>query len=327
MENEVLVPSAYGLEESQAKEITIGLSTIKKERDALIESFENVIQEEISEDNIPMFKALRLQIRDNRTKGIEPWHKTNKAYFLAGGRFVDAIKNREVQVNARMEDALMSCEKHYEIQEAKKLQELQTKREDLIAEFLFEGEEHREYAKMDDELWRAIFESKKKAHSDWIKAEKKAEEERVAKAKADEAARLAMIAENKKLKKEAEAKAKSDKIEADKRAKSDAKVKAVADAKLKKEQDAKQALLDKLKANQEAEAKRLAKAKQDEAELLKAKADAEQAELSKGDSDKVKDLINDLEALKTKYSFESAKYKKTYSDVGLLIGKIVNHIK
>ena len=118
MENE-LVPSAYGLEESQAKEITIGLSTIKKERDALIESFENVIQEEISEENIPMFKTLRLQIRDNRTKGIEPWHKSNKAYFLAGGRFVDAIKNREVQVNTRMEDALMSCEKHYEIQEAK----------------------------------------------------------------------------------------------------------------------------------------------------------------------------------------------------------------
>jgi len=319
MENE-LVPSAYGLEESQAKEITIGLSTIKKERDALIESFENVIQEEISEENIPMFKTLRLQIRDNRTKGIEPWHKSNKAYFLAGGRFVDAIKNREVQVNTRMEDALMSCEKHYEIQEAKKLQELQTKREDLIDEFLFEGEEHREYAKMDDELWRAIFDSKKKAHSDWIKAEKKAEENRVAKEKADEAARIAMIAENEKLKKQAEAKAKSDKIEADKRAKAEAKVKAVADAKLKKEQDAKQALLDKLKANQEAEAKRLAK----EAELLKAKADAEQAELSKGDADKVKDLINDLEALKTKYSFKSAKYKKTYLDTGLLIDKIVS---
>jgi len=322
MENE-LVPSAYGLEESQAKEITIGLSTIKKERDALIESFENVIQEEISEENIPMFKTLRLQIRDNRTKGIEPWHKSNKAYFLAGGRFVDAIKNREVQVNTRMEDALMSCEKHYEIQEAKKLQELQTEREALISEFLFEGEEHREYAKMDDELWRAIFDSKKKTHSDWIKAEKKAEENRVAKEKADEAARIAMIAENEKLKKQAEAKAKTDKLEADKRAKAEAKVKAVADAKLKKEQDAKQALLDKLKANQEAEAKRLAK----EAELLKAKADAEQAELSKGDADKVKDLINDLEALKTKYSFKSAKYKKTYSDTGLLIDKIVNYIK
>jgi hypothetical protein len=51
-----------------------------------------------------------------------------------------------------------------------------------------------------------------------------------------------------------------------------------------------------------------------------------EAELKKGDSDKVKDLINDLEALKTKYSFESKKNKKMYNDVNLLIDKIVSHI-
>ena len=47
IETKELVPSEYGLEDKQATEITIGLSTIKKEREALIESFENVIQEEI----------------------------------------------------------------------------------------------------------------------------------------------------------------------------------------------------------------------------------------------------------------------------------------
>jgi hypothetical protein len=250
MENNTteLVPSEYGLEEKQAKEITVGLSTVKKEREALIESFENVIQEEISEENIPMFKALRLQIRDNRTKGIETWHKTNKAYFWNGGKFVDSIRNKEVLVNQRMEDALITCEKHYELEEEKRLKELQSEREGLISEFLFEGEEHREYAKMDDELWNAIYESKKKAHIDFLAAELEAEKERVA------------------------------------------------------------------------------KVKQEKEDALKAKTESGQAELKKGDSDKVQDLKSDLEELKTKYSFKSAKYKKTYSDVNILIDKVINHI-
>jgi len=51
-----------------------------------------------------------------------------------------------------------------------------------------------------------------------------------------------------------------------------------------------------------------------------------EAELNKGDAAKVKDLIADLESLKTKYSFKSAKNKKMYSDVNLLIDKVINHI-
>ena len=332
MENEIVLSSS-GLEEKQEHEIKKGLSTIKKERESLIESFENVIQEEISEENIPMFKALRLQIRDNRTKGIESWHTENKAYFLAGGRFVDSIKNKEVLINKRMEESLMSCEKHYEIQEENRLKDLQSQREGLISEFLFEGEEHREYAKMDDELWKAIFESKKKSHLELLEAQKKVEAERIAQEKADEESRIEMIATNKRLVAEAEAKEKADrivenaraKVEADRLAK-EAKDKAISDAKLKAEQDAKQALEDKLKAKEESEAERIAKAKQDEENAIKAKAEAEQLELKKGDSDKVKDLKNDLEALKTKYSFKSAKYKKTYTDVNNLIDKVINHI-
>jgi len=51
-----------------------------------------------------------------------------------------------------------------------------------------------------------------------------------------------------------------------------------------------------------------------------------EAEKNKGDTDKVNDLVNDLESIKTKYQFESAKNQKMYSDVGLLIDKLINHI-
>lgn len=81
------------------------------------------------------------------------------------------------------------------------------------------------------------------------------------------------------------------------------------------------------------------KAKREKLEAeLKAKEEAErrakeekealiEAELNKGDAAKVKDLIADLESLKTKYVFKSSKNKKMYSDVGELIGKIVSHIR
>ncbi len=49
-------------------------------------------------------------------------------------------------------------------------------------------------------------------------------------------------------------------------------------------------------------------------------------ELNKGDTDKVKDLINDLKSLKTKYSFKYSKNKNMYSDVNTLIDKVINHI-
>ena len=44
-----------------------------------------------------------------------------------------------------------------------------------------------------------------------------------------------------------------------------------------------------------------------------------EAELSKGDEAKLKDLVSELSALQTKYSFKAAKNKTTYTEVcGLL---------
>lgn len=60
----------------------------------------------------------------------------------------------------------------------------------------------------------------------------------------------------------------------------------------------------------------------------KEQAEAErQAELAKGDAEKVKDLIEYLNASKTKFTFKSAKNKKMYSDVGELIDKVIVYIQ
>ena len=51
-----------------------------------------------------------------------------------------------------------------------------------------------------------------------------------------------------------------------------------------------------------------------------------QLELNKGDEQKVLDLVNDLNALKTKYTFKSKKNNEMMNDVEVLLERIVEHI-
>lgn len=140
--------------------------------------------------------------------------------------------------------------------------------------------------------------------------------------------------ENERLKKEAQERERLAKIEADKRAKAEAERKAkeleakkAQEAKEKKEREAHEA---KLRAERKEKEKLAAELRAKQEAEAKAKQEAEakiQAELNKGDAAKVKDLIADLEALKTKYTFKSAKNKKMYKDVGGLIDKVTGFVQ
>ena len=110
----------FGIEPKKAEAIRSGLATTLAEREALKDAYIDVIKLEISPETISIFKELRLKIVKNRTQGIEKWHKNEKAFYLAGGKFVDAIKNKEIAVNQGMEENLLDAEKFYERQEAEK---------------------------------------------------------------------------------------------------------------------------------------------------------------------------------------------------------------
>ncbi|KKK53467.1 hypothetical protein LCGC14_3094530, partial [marine sediment metagenome] len=88
------------------------------------------------------------------------------------------------------------------------------------------------------------------------------------------------------------------------------------EAKLKKIQDEKDQVAKQL------EEKRLADEK-----IKLVLAQRAEAELKKGDQEKVKDLIADLESLKTKYEFKSAANKNLYVNIGILLDKVVEHIR
>jgi colicin import membrane protein len=171
-------PAKYGLDLKSAHNLTSGLMVIFAERDSLISQYKQAVQMEITPISIEHFKKLRLKIRDNRTKGIEKWHKTTKEYFLAGGKFCDVIKNMESAINEEMEAKLEECEKYYENLEKKRLLDLKTARLAEIAQYM-----EFVFADKIEELTPEQFDNLKAGaklqYDAKIEAERKAEAERI----------------------------------------------------------------------------------------------------------------------------------------------------
>lgn len=253
--------SDYGLEESKAEEITKGLKTILTERELLQEEYTKCVALEILPENIPLFKDLRLRIRDNRTKGIEVWHKNNKAYFLAGGNFVDAIKRKEIAENERMEEKLLDAEKFFENQERERIEKLRTDRLELIRPYT--DIEPMGIGDLDQVMFDNLLVGFKVAHEARIAAEKKAEEERLAAIEAERIKQEKIRKENIRLKKEAEEKEKALQAEREKVRKENEEKERLAEIERKKNAEI-------LKAQQD-------KAAKERAELL-AKAEKERQE-------------------------------------------------
>jgi len=206
--------SDYGLDKTKAQEITKGLKTIIAEREILKKQYEECINLEITQESIPRFKELRLMIRDNRTKGIETWHKANKAYFLAGGQFVDAIRRKESSENEYMEDKLMNAEKFFENQERDRLEKLRVDR--LLMLKPYTEIEPLALGHMEPAVFDNLLAGFKVAYETRVAADKKAEEDRIAREKAEAEAREAQRLENIRLKEEADKKEKE--LEAERKA-------------------------------------------------------------------------------------------------------------
>lgn len=288
-------PLQYGIEETKAKELLGDLSQIIKERDSLIPQFNEILKMDIEDLNTSKrAKELRGIIKNNRTKGIEPWHKAKKEVFLRGGQFIDAKRKEEVLVNTRMEEALEDIENHAIKKEAERKELLkQTRIEELkdYAEFVPIGVDLSELA---EEEYQKVFIGAKLQTENKIEAEIIAEQERLAKEKAENDIRIAkekadteererQRLENERLKAEAEKREKE--IEAERKdneqklANERAKAKEEADkieaknkADLKAEQDEKDKIKKELQDKKEAEDKAENERKQEE---LKAKEEAE----------------------------------------------------
>lgn len=253
-------PSEFGIEQTKANELIGNLPQLQSERDVLEAQYNEVIKMDIeSVETSKLARELRLKIRDNRTKGLSMWHKTTKEVFLRAGQFVDAVKNREIAINERMESNLEEIERHFEIQEQKRkdsLREIRIEELSMYSEFVPFGID---LGAMNEDEYQKIFNGAKLQFDAKIALEEKEKQERI-EAERIEAERIEAerIEEEKRIAEERRIQA--EKIEAQR----------LENERLKKEAEKREAEMKAEREKAEIERKKIAE--------LQAKKDAEQAE-------------------------------------------------
>jgi len=291
-------PKEYGLEETQVQTIEQAFAPKIAERDGLIEIYQQVITKELTPELCSEAKQIRLKLVKVRT-GIAEIHKTQKAFFLAAGRFVDAWKNKETAPVEQMESNLEQIENHFINIEKQRIADLEATRTEQL----------RQYTEiipmslglMQEDVFQAYLAAQKKIYDDRIAAEKQAELDRIAREKAEAEERERIRIENERLKKEAEEREKAieaERIEAEKklaaeRAEAAAKQKAIEDAaRIEREKaEAERAkLAAELKAKEDAEARAKAESARIEQERIASANKAAKAP----DKDKLKAFVNSI---------------------------------
>lgn len=327
----VLDAEKFGVQKSKAKQIEDTFVPMVEMLKGFESDFNEIVSEEVTEDLCKRAKRLRLDISKVRIE-TEKMRKEEGDEFLRAKKAIDGVANILKYAVKDKEDSLQKIENHFlliKIEAEKKLAQERSDELEKYNVFNVAG-----LGSMSDDVYKNFILGAKTNHEAVIAAEKKAEEERVEKAKAEAAERERIRKENEQLKKEAEIREKKAEEERIEREKKEAAEKAKAEKaeKIRKDKEAKEkaAQEDLLrlerekreKAEQEIKAKKEAEKKAEEDRLQKI-----QDDLNKGDAAKVKDLISDLNTLKTKYTFKSKKNQKMISDVNVLIEKIINHIK
>jgi len=133
MENQKLINAKeFGLDENQAVIVEQEFLPVVTEREALSSIYSEIITKEITIDTVKEAHSLRLKLVKVRTN-TDKIHKAQKAFYLAGGKFVDAWKNKNNTIVEQMESKLLEIENYFANIEREKLEKLKAERIKLLA--------------------------------------------------------------------------------------------------------------------------------------------------------------------------------------------------
>lgn len=297
-----------------------------------------VVQDENDKTNMKLANTIRLGVRQVRLDAEKTFdakraevqaqmlsYKTEDQLWLKAKQTMQ-ILTKEIEENARWKE---ETRQRFEAEQ----KELKTQQRMLQVSKVAPGMQRAEFENMSDESFAIFYAGIEKQYNDRIEAERKAEEERIAKEKAEAETREQQRLENERLKAEAEAK---EKQLAEERAKAEAerkaleekarKEKAAAEAKLKAEREAKEKLEAELKAKAEAEQKAKREAEAKAAAELKAKQDAEKKAKAAPDKAKLNDFAKMLDNLALP-ELKSEEANKVLLDAKTLLAKVSNFIR
>ena len=288
-------------------------------------------------------KQARLALKNIRVEA-DKTRKRLKEDSLRYGKAVQGVYNVIEYLIVPIEQHLEEQEKFAERAEAKRKEELKLSRIAALQPYEVQTDFY-DLANMKEVDFDTLLSNSKSGFEQRKEAEAKAEAERIERERKEAEEREAQRLENIRLKAEAEAREKElaaerAKLEAERKAAEAEKKRIQAEAEKKAAEERAKVEAEQKRMREEAQAKIEAerkereriqaelKAKEEEQARILAEAEAaKEAELAKGDSDKFNDLINDLEALKTKYSFKAKKYQALLVSAVDMISKMITYLK
>lgn len=201
-------PKEFGLEESVAAQIAAQFQPMLDKMVELENEYNEIINLPVEDDETSKKAKQLLQKYVKVRTGTGEIHKVQKAFYLAGGRYVDGWKNAQLFASQGKEEKLEAIAKYAENKEKERIAALQSKRIEAISPYVEEYvlAASGNLGTMSESQFEALFNGYRIAYENKIQAEKKAEEDRIAKEKADAEAREAQRIENERLKKENEEK-------------------------------------------------------------------------------------------------------------------------
>jgi hypothetical protein len=170
-------PADYGLEESKAQQIAAQFKPMLDKMVELEREYNEVIKLPVEDaETAVKAKELRLQYVKVRT-GTEKIHKEQKAFYLAGGRFVDGWKNAQLFASQGLEDNLKEIETYQERLEAERIEKIRSERWGQINQYT--EIEPFGLSTMDENTFNALLSGYKANYEAKIEAERQAELARI----------------------------------------------------------------------------------------------------------------------------------------------------
>ena len=187
-----------GIDESKAAQIEAVFAPMV----AMLKDFEGqydgIMALEQSPDKCARAKRLRLDIAKVRIEA-DKVRKIQKEEYLRAGNAIQAVYNILKFAVAEKEDSLKETETYYERIEAEKAKTRQAEREAELLKYEVDGSKI-DLGNMLDDVWRNFLIGTKTNYKAVKEAERKAEEDRLAKIEADRLERIRIEEENAALK-------------------------------------------------------------------------------------------------------------------------------
>lgn len=175
--------SDYGLEETKASEIKAMFTPMLEKMEELETEYNDLIQKEITPQLANEAATLRKKYVKVRT-GTADIHKELKAFYLKGGRFVDAFKNTQEFASGEKEKVLKSIEEHFENIERERKEKVKLDRIALIQPYV-EDVNTFMLGEMTESAFELLLRGAKDQYELRLAAEKQAEIERIEKERKD----------------------------------------------------------------------------------------------------------------------------------------------